>query len=273
MGALPWGNSCIWHKTLDGTPSLTLLGQTHHVGLCRALLWNPIQRLQGGHARGASINHYLQYSGRHSDPTLRESISGKGVRATGFREGGIDPGHNILCRWWDPSLPTDSQDPGGPWNPYGTIWPGWTEDECQQYVWHDLPIMSHIRLTFQGHVQSVDDRGGIILKGKTTGAVKVTGMRDESGGQFQGSTPLEPEWPGKGPPVGRRPAATSDPMDVPGLLIRDRSVSDIPSRGHRWELPGNYPVFTMVMVIYHYAERIWRVLVTPKFLYNIYDNE
>ena len=24
--------------------------------------------------------------------------------------------------------------------------------------------------------------------------------------------------------------------------------------GHRWELPGNYPVFTVVMVIYHYVE-------------------
>ena len=33
---------------------------------------------------------------------------------------------------------------------------------------------------------------------------------------------------------------------------------------HRWELPGNYPVFAMVMVIYHYVERIWRILVTPK---------
>ena len=34
---------------------------------------------------------------------------------------------------------------------------------------------------------------------------------------------------------------------------------------HRWELPGNYPVFTVVMVIYHYVERIWRILVTPIF--------
>ena len=40
---------------------------------------------------------------------------------------------------------------------------------------------------------------------------------------------------------------------------------------------GNYQVinlfFTMVMVIYHYVERIWGILVTPNFLYNIYDNE
>ena len=34
---------------------------------------------------------------------------------------------------------------------------------------------------------------------------------------------------------------------------------------HRWELPCNYPVFTVVMVIYHYVERIWRILVTPIF--------
>ena len=38
---------------------------------------------------------------------------------------------------------------------------------------------------------------------------------------------------------------------------------------HRWELPGNSPVFTMLMVIYHYVERIWRILVTPDFSYNI----
>ena len=37
------------------------------------------------------------------------------------------------------------------------------------------------------------------------------------------------------------------------------------TRQHRWELPGNYPVLTMVMVIYHYVERIWRILVTPIF--------
>ena len=41
---------------------------------------------------------------------------------------------------------------------------------------------------------------------------------------------------------------------------------------HRWELPGNYPVFTVVMVIYHYVERFWRILVTPVFKYNIYDH-
>ena len=29
------------------------------------------------------------------------------------------------------------------------------------------------------------------------------------------------------------------------------------------ELPGNYPIFTVVMAIYHYIERIWRILVTP----------
>ena len=42
--------------------------------------------------------------------------------------------------------------------------------------------------------------------------------------------------------------------------------------GHRWELPGNYPVFNVVMVIYHYVERIWRILVAPVFLNNIYDH-
>ena len=44
------------------------------------------------------------------------------------------------------------------------------------------------------------------------------------------------------------------------------------SSWHRWELPGNYPVFTVVMVIYHYVERIWRILVTPILIYNIYEH-
>ena len=34
---------------------------------------------------------------------------------------------------------------------------------------------------------------------------------------------------------------------------------------HRRELLGNYPDFIVVMVIYHYVERIWRILVTPNF--------
>ena len=42
------------------------------------------------------------------------------------------------------------------------------------------------------------------------------------------------------------------------------------SSKHRWELPVNYPVFTVVMVIYHYVERIWRILVTLNvFVYHI----
>ena len=35
---------------------------------------------------------------------------------------------------------------------------------------------------------------------------------------------------------------------------------------HRLELPGNYPVFAVVMVIYHYVERIWKIIVTPNLL-------
>ena len=34
---------------------------------------------------------------------------------------------------------------------------------------------------------------------------------------------------------------------------------------HRWELPGKYPILTVVMVICHYVERIWRIIVTPIF--------
>ena len=34
---------------------------------------------------------------------------------------------------------------------------------------------------------------------------------------------------------------------------------------HRWEFSGNYPLFAIVMLIYHYVERIWRIIVTPFF--------
>ena len=45
-----------------------------------------------------------------------------------------------------------------------------------------------------------------------------------------------------------------------------------PPQQHRWELPGNYPVFTVIMLIYHYIEKIWRILVTPNLFYNIYNH-
>ena len=54
------------------------------------------------------------------------------------------------------------------------------------------------------------------------------------------------------------------------VFIRPRGVS---ATGNIRQLTDNYPVFNAVMVIYHYAERIWRVLVTPNSLYNIYDHE
>ena len=51
------------------------------------------------------------------------------------------------------------------------------------------------------------------------------------------------------------------------------SVRVVLSACHILELTSDYPVFTMVMVIYYYVWIFWRVLVTPKCLYNIYDNE
>ena len=47
----------------------------------------------------------------------------------------------------------------------------------------------------------------------------------------------------------------------------------VSSTHHIYEFPDNYPVFTVVVVIYHYVERIWIILVNPNFLYNIYDHE
>ena len=56
-------------------------------------------------------------------------------------------------------------------------------------------------------------------------------------------------------------------------LVLDQNTNDNACPAHRWKLPGNYPVFVVVMVIYHYVERIWRILFTPVFLYNIYVHE
>ena len=42
---------------------------------------------------------------------------------------------------------------------------------------------------------------------------------------------------------------------------------------HRWKLPGNYPVFFVLMLIYHYVERVGEFFLLLIFLYNIYDNE
>ena len=57
------------------------------------------------------------------------------------------------------------------------------------------------------------------------------------------------------------------PNLVAGVVLAPRLK--VSRRRHRWDLRGNYPVFTLVMVIYHYVERIRRILVTP-FLNIIY---
>ena len=38
-----------------------------------------------------------------------------------------------------------------------------------------------------------------------------------------------------------------------------------PTHSHRWELPVDYPVFTVVMGIYHYVERIGEFLLPQIF--------
>ena len=57
----------------------------------------------------------------------------------------------------------------------------------------------------------------------------------------------------------------ADQEEWRGEIIADQSEQNRAGWSHRWELPGNYPVFTVVMVIYHNVERIWRILVTPIF--------
>ena len=47
--------------------------------------------------------------------------------------------------------------------------------------------------------------------------------------------------------------------------FKDHFIATLSTVDHRWELTGNYPVFTVVMVVYHNVERIWRILVTPIF--------
>ena len=51
------------------------------------------------------------------------------------------------------------------------------------------------------------------------------------------------------------------------------NIHTVPYWEHGQYLPGNYPVSTVGMVIYHNVDRIWIIIVTPNFLYNIYDQE
>ena len=63
------------------------------------------------------------------------------------------------------------------------------------------------------------------------------------------------------------------PLPLASNLIRIRKHRRFPKRclqlslckSHRWKLLGNCLVLTVVMVIYHYVERIWRILVNPSF--------
>ena len=85
---------------------------------------------------------------------------------------------------------------------------------------------------------------------------------------------------GGGPREGAHGGACHPQLDlVEGDLLLPADLqggghfsASFPILAHIWELPGNYPVFTVVMVIYHYVERIRRILVTPIFKYNIYDH-
>ena len=71
------------------------------------------------------------------------------------------------------------------------------------------------------------------------------------------------------------------PEEAPLIVLDSKSVMCMANNGkdtkhtrhNRWELLGNYPVFIVVMVIYHYVERIWKILVTPNCLYNRYNSE
>ena len=69
---------------------------------------------------------------------------------------------------------------------------------------------------------------------------------------------------------GKQPPPTVPPVQISGPLAYTERKAPC---HHRWELPGNYPVFTVLLEIYHYVERNCRILVTPNFVYNIYDNE
>ena len=51
------------------------------------------------------------------------------------------------------------------------------------------------------------------------------------------------------------------------------SVGTFKPSQHRWEVLGNYPVFDVIMVIYHYVETICMILVTPNFLYNMCNHK
>ena len=47
--------------------------------------------------------------------------------------------------------------------------------------------------------------------------------------------------------------------------IRTHSLAIFLGPGHGWELLGNHIFLMMVMLIYHYVEIIWKIIVTPNF--------
>ena len=70
-----------------------------------------------------------------------------------------------------------------------------------------------------------------------------------------------------------KPKNLPEHICIAEFLYLNKNSTETRGQRHRQELPGNYPIFTVVMVIYHYVERIWIILVTPNFLYNIYNHE
>ena len=68
-----------------------------------------------------------------------------------------------------------------------------------------------------------------------------------------------------GDPGGPPPSAFVIDHAIVIIVYAIYAVYAVCGGGHRWELPGNYPVFTVVMANYHYVARIWRILVTPNF--------
>ena len=105
-----------------------------------------------------------------------------------------------------------------------------------------------------------------------------------------GNAPQVPEKDLTGATVGKHPNSGVPPTLL-GILTKYDGVGGVLHKGlqrtgnkkhqptdsirapshadHRWELLGNYPIFTLAMLIYHYVYRTGEFLLPPIVLFNI----
>ena len=108
---LPQHPGGIWSGPSGIPPHQEILGQNHHGGADRRILWHHFQGILRGDPGGPSISHNLQCGSRFVPPTLGHhgKIDGGGSRPWnggngGFRVGCPTSRSILLCGRWNTSF-------------------------------------------------------------------------------------------------------------------------------------------------------------------------